>query len=57
MAEPRKQIFHWQQPDSAKNMERNKNVRNGKRRSRKFKEVEKKESKRIRKKIIVRQDY
>lgn len=56
MAEPRKQIFHWQQPDSAKNMERNKNVRNGKR-SRKFKEVEKKESKRIRKKIIVRQDY
>lgn len=30
-AEPRKHTLHWQQPGSAKNMERNKNVRNRKR--------------------------
>jgi len=28
LKEPRKQTIHWQQPDFAKNMERNKSVRN-----------------------------
>lgn len=31
LAEPRNQTFHWQQPDSVKNMERNKDKRNRKR--------------------------
>lgn len=53
LAEPRNQTFHWQQPDSVKNMERNKDKRNRKRVQ--FNDVEKKIQKNY-ERVIARRD-